>query len=95
VETITDENGNSISVSKFDTTFIKVELDHKNSVDYKNDFTEKELKDLINEGTKSFQSQKDIINKEVEKDIEKQVQEVTKKQEQIQKIKEEMQNMEQ
>jgi len=92
VETITDENGNSISVSKFDTTFIKVELDHKNSVDYKNDFTEKELKDLINEGTKSFQSQKDIINKEVEKDIEKQVQEVTKKQEQIQKIKEEVKN---
>ena len=92
VQTVTDEDGNNISVSKFDTTFVRVELDHKNSVDYKNDLTEKELKDLINEGTKSFQSQKDIINKEVEKDIEEKVKEVAEKQEQIEKIQQEIKN---
>ena len=46
VQTVTDEDGNDISVSKFDTTFVKVELDKKNLIDYKNNLTEKELKDL-------------------------------------------------
>ncbi len=87
VQTVTDEDGNDISVSKFDTTFVKVELDKKNLIDYKNNLTEKELKDLIGKATKSYQRQKDIINKEVEK----KVKEMTEKQEQIAKIKEEIQ----
>jgi len=90
VETVTDDDGNKTEVSKFDTTFVKVEQDKKNSIEYEKDLTEKELKDLIDKGVQSYVPKNEIVDKNVEKEVEKKVEEATEKQEQIKKIKEEI-----
>lgn len=90
VETVTDEDGKELSVSKFDTTFVKVENTKDYSINYKNDLTEKELKDLMNEGVSSYLPQKELISKELEKEVEKKAQDIKEKQEQMEKIKKEI-----
>ncbi len=90
VETVTDEDGNQLEISKFDTTFVKVEDKKDHSVSYKNDFNEEELEEAIDQAASTYLPQKEIVNKAVEKEIEQKVEEVIEKQEQIQKIKEEI-----
>lgn len=87
IEIVTDESGKKVEISKFDQTFIKVENKNK-EIDYNQELSEKELKDLINQKIKSYETKKDILTKETKEQVEKKQQDLQKKQQEMDKIKE-------
>lgn len=81
-ETVTDVNGEEISIFKFDKTFVKPDIEN-NSVDYRTDLSEKELKKTVTDLVDNYQLQKEIINEEVEKEVSTKVDSVNKKVEEM------------
>ena len=90
---ITDVNGNEISIPKFDETFVKVETEDK-SIDYNLELSEKELKKEITAGVENYQSQDEIITEKVKDSVEETVKQVDAKQEEMKKAEEEVKKKE-
>ncbi len=78
-------DGNKITLTKFDTLFIKPEIE-RITIDYKKDVEEKDLKETIKNTIKDYKT-----TKEIEKEVKE---EVEKKQTEIEKTKEEMKKAE-
>lgn len=87
-ESVTDVNGNSISISKFDKEFIRID-DKNEGIEYQKDLSDKELKTNITSSISKYETQKDILDK-VAKKMEKQLEEVLKKIEDMKKAQEEV-----
>lgn len=87
-ESVTDINGNSISISKFDKQFIKVE-DKNKSIEYNLEDSDKKIKEVVTSSIANYQTQEEILDKVVKK-VEKQLQEVLQKIEEMNKAQEEV-----
>lgn len=94
IETITDASGKEITVSKWDSTFVKPETSEKNVVDFRLDMEEKELKDAVNSSVSQYEKVEEIVSDELKNSVEEKVEEVTRKQEEINTIKEEQERRE-
>ncbi len=92
-DTVKDVNGNEISLTKFEQTFIKVEQED-NSVSYKTDLTKKALKKVINKAIKNFEEIENILTSNIKKSIETKEEGIIKKEEEMKKAKEEVANKE-
>ena len=57
-------DGDKISIPKFDTTFVKTDVD-TDKTDYNKDMTDKELKDAITEETKKYKDKDKMITDEI------------------------------
>ncbi len=90
---VTDVNGNEISIPKFDETFVKVETED-NSIDYNLELSEKELKKKITVGVENYQPQEDIITEKVKSAIEETIKQVDAKHEEMKKAEEEVKKKE-
>lgn len=85
VETV---DGNKISLPKFDTVFVKTEVE-VGKVDYNEDMTDKELKATIVEGVNKYKTEEEIITEEVKNEVTNKENEVTAKQEEMKQAEEE------
>lgn len=85
VETV---DGDTISISKFDTMFI--ETDAKiDTVDYHEDMTNKELKETIEKGVTQYKPEEELITEDIKNDVTEKENKVTEKQEEMQQAEEE------
>lgn len=84
VETI---DGSKITLPKFDSEFVKVDIDVE-SIDYDKDLTEKELKESMTANVGEFKTTEEITDKEVKEEVKKKEQEVADKKEEMKKAEE-------
>ena len=84
VETV---DGDTISISKFDTMFI--ETDAKiDTVDYHEDMTNKELKETIEKVLRNINLEEELITEDIKNDVTEKENKVTEKQEEMQQAEE-------
>ena len=81
-------DGDKISIPKFDTIFVKADVDI-DKTDYNKDMTDKELKNAITEKTKNYKDKDKMITDEVKDNVTQKVEEVENKQQEMEKAKEE------
>lgn len=82
-EMTSNTEGEIPTISKFDETFIKTEVDESMEKDFNLDMDEKEFKDLVTEVVGGFKTNDQIITEEVKKDIDNKVNELETKKEEI------------
>lgn len=82
------ENGETISIPKFDSEFIKPEITIED-IKYNEDFSNAELQEVIIGGIENYKPFDKIITDKVKEEIEQEVEEVNQKLEDIEKAKEE------
>lgn len=82
-------DGSKITMSKFDSEFVKVDADVE-IIDYNKDLTEKELKESMTTNIEEFKTTEEIIDKEVKEEVKKKEQEVATKKEEMKKAEEEV-----
>ena len=86
-EEVTDSNGNSVSLTKFESTFIKLDTPD-NSFEFSNLVAEKDLKKLVDKSTKRYEDIAKTIKANKE-NVERLKSELKEKEEKIKSIKEE------
>ena len=89
-EEVSEDNafGDTISIAKFDTEFVKTDVD-LDKIDYNQEITDKELKESITNETKNLKNKDEIITEEVKNNVTQKVEEVESKQQEFEKAKEE------
>lgn len=87
VETV---DGDTLSILKFDQTFIKPEIEASEQIDFDIDIKEKDLKELITETVDGYKKQEKIITEEIKADVNKKVTEVETKLEEMETAKQEV-----
>ena len=87
---VTDVNGNEVSIPKFDETFVEVETEDK-SVDFDLELDDKELKEKIATGVENYETQDENVTDKVEEKVQESITEVDKKHEEMKKAEEEVQ----
>ncbi len=75
-ETITDADGNEISLLEFDRTFVVPDVKKSEDVSYDVNFSEKELKKAIMDAIDNYQEQDELLTSKVKDDVESKVIEV-------------------
>ncbi len=86
---VTDVNGNEVSIPKFDETFVEVETEDK-SVDFDLESDDKELKESITTGVENYVTQDETVTDKVEEKVKEAVQTVEEKHEEMKKAEEEV-----
>ena len=86
VETI---NGKTLSISKFDETFIKPEVNESVEIDLNITMTEKELKNAVEEAIDGYKTKDEIETEEVKNQITSKQEELNNKKQEIEEAKEE------
>ena len=92
-DTVKDVNGNEISLTKFEQTFIEVETDD-NSVSYKTDLTKKALNKVVEKAIKNYETVENILTTNIKKSIETKEEGIVKKKEEMKKASEDVANKE-
>ncbi|MBR2833205.1 MAG: hypothetical protein IKE75_02070 [Bacilli bacterium] len=88
-DTVKDVNGNEISLTKFEQTFIKVDTDNK-GVSYDTDLSKKALEKVVNKSIKKYEKVEKILTSDVKKSIQTREEGIVKKQEEMNKAKEDV-----
>ena len=86
VETV---NGEKLSISKYDETFIKPEVEENKKVDFTTDLEEKEMKEAIEGLVTDYKSEEEIITEEVKQEVAKKETELTEQKDKMQAAEEE------
>ena len=86
-------DGNKISISKFDTIFVKTDLKIEKA-EYNEDLTDKELKDVVVEGINEYKTESQIITEEIKQKVEDKKLDTTQKQQEMKKAEEEVKKKE-
>lgn len=71
------------SISKFDETFIKTEIDGSTEKDFNLDADEKEFKNIVTEAVEGAKTNDEIITEEIKNDVNEKVNELENKKEEI------------
>lgn len=87
VETV---DGSKITMSKFDSEFVEVDVD-VDTIDYNKDLSDKELKESLTTGVEKYKTNEEIATEKVKSEVSKKEQEVTTKKEEMKKAEEEVQ----
>jgi len=82
-------DGNKISIPKFDTVFVKTDVE-VGKVDYTEELTNKELKKVIIESANKYKTDEEIVTEDVKKEVTNKESEVATKQEEMKKAEEEV-----
>lgn len=88
VEKVVDENGEEISVSEFDKTFIKPDVPD-NSVPLRTDMSDDELRNAVASTEDQYQPKEEIVNEEVKAEVENDIKAVEERAKKVETIKEE------
>ena len=87
VETV---DGETLSISKFDETFVKPDTDVSQKIDFDiNSMDEKVIKDAVTATVEGYKTEKQIVTDEVKSNVEEKVSEVETKKEEIKTAQEE------
>lgn len=81
--------GSKITMSKFDSEFVKVDVD-VDSINYKRDLKEKDLKESMTSSIKDFKKTDEIATKKVKEEVKKKEKEIANKKEEMKKAEEEV-----
>lgn len=88
VETV---DGETLSISKFDETFVKPDTDVIQKIDFDiNSMDEKVIKDVVTATVEGYKTEEQIVTDEVKSNVEEKVTEVQNKQEEIKTAQEEI-----
>ena len=88
VETV---DGETLSISKFDETFVKPDTDISQKIDFDiNSMDEKVIKDAVTATVEGYKTEEQIVTDEVRSNVEEKVTEVQNKQEEIKTAQEEI-----
>ena len=79
------DNGEELSVSKYEETFVEVP-DENNNIEYSKDMTPKELKENIKDGVLEYKEKDEIVDKKVSKEVEDKIKDVSDTKKEIEKI---------
>ena len=85
VETV---DGETLSISKFDETFIKPEVNESVEINFNLNMTEKELKDAVEEAIEGYKEQEEIITEDVKNQITQKQEELENKEQEMEDAKE-------
>ena len=83
-------NGENITLSKFDETFVKPEIEESTKIDFNIDLIVKEIKQTIEEAIKGFKIESEIVTEDVEKQVEEKIKEVENTKQQMETAKQEI-----
>ncbi|MBR3362342.1 MAG: hypothetical protein IKG40_00280 [Bacilli bacterium] len=92
-DTVKDVNGNEISLTKFEQTFIEVETE-ESKVSYKTDLTKKALKKVVEKAIKNYETVESILTTNIKKSIETKEEGIIEKKEEMKKASEDVANKE-
>lgn len=95
VETIKDSEGNEVTVSKFEETFVIPEVEEKEGINFTLDLEEKELKEMVESSIDNYETKEEIVTEDVKNNVNTKVEDVNKRKEEIKKIKEEQEKAKQ
>ena len=83
-------DGENITLSKFDETFVRPEVEESAKIDFNIDLIVKEIKQAIEEAIKGFKIESEIVTDDVEKQVEEKVEEIENTKQQIETAKQEI-----
>ena len=83
-------DGENITLSKFDETFVRPEVEESAKIDFNIDLIVKEIKQTIEEAIKGFKIESEIVTDDVEKQVEEKVEEIENTKQQIETAKQEI-----
>ena len=83
-------DGENITLTKFDETFVKPEIEESAKIDFNIDLIVKEIKQTIEEAIKGFKIESEIVTDDVEKQVEEKVNEVENTKQQMETAKQEI-----
>ena len=82
------EDGETLSISKFDEMFIKPEVNESIEINFNLNMTEKELKDAIEEAIEGYKTKEDIETEEVKNQVTSKEEELNNKKKEMEEAKE-------
>lgn len=88
-DTVKDVNGNEISLTKFEQTFIEVEIED-DGISYKTNLTEKALKKVVDKSVKNYKEVEEILTENIKKSTQTKEEGILKKQEEMKTAKDEV-----
>ena len=83
-------DGENITLTKFDETFVKPEIEESAKIDFNIDLIVKEIKQTIEEAIKGFKIESEIVTDDVEKQVEEKVNDVENTKQQMETAKQEI-----
>ena len=83
-------DGENITITKFDETFVRPEIEESAKIDFNIDLIVKEIKQTIEEAIKGFKIESEIVTDDVEKQVEEKVNEVENTKQQMETAKQEI-----
>ena len=86
--------GDTITISKYDETFIKPEVEESTAVDFNTDFSEEDMKDAMQNAVNGYKQEDEIVTDEVKQEVTNKEEELTNKKEEMQTAKEELERLE-
>ena len=82
-------DGNKLSISKFDTVFIKTDV-NIDTMEYNENLSDKELKASITEEVKDYKTKEQVVTENIKQEVATKETEITDKQNEIKKAEEEV-----
>lgn len=86
--------GDTITISKYDETFIRPEVEKSTVVDFNTNLSEEDMKDAMQNAVNGYKPQDEIVTEEVKEEITNKEEELTNKKEEMQTAKEELERLE-
>lgn len=86
--------GDKITISKYDETFIKPEVEESTKVDFNTNLSEEEMKNAMQNALDGYKPQDEIVTEEVKQEVTNKEEELTNKREEMQTAKEELERIE-
>lgn len=83
-------DGENITLSKFDETFVRPEVEESAKIDFNIDLIVKEIKQAIEEAIKGFKIESEIVTDDVEKQVEEKIEEIENTKQQMETAKQEI-----
>lgn len=93
-DSVTDVNGNEISLTKFEQTFIEIETENE-GIKYNTNLNDKELKKAVTKTIDNYQEIADIVTEDIKKSTSTKEEAIVKKQEEMKTAKEEVEKKQQ
>lgn len=86
--------GDTITISKYDETFIKPEVEENTKVDFNTNLSEEDMKDAMQNAVNGYKPQDEIVTDKVKEEVTNKEEELTNKKEEMQTAKEELERLE-
>ena len=74
-----DADGREISIKKFDTIFVRPDVDLNEKLDFNINMSDKDLKEKMTKGVNNYKKESKIVTKDVKEKVSKQVEKINKK----------------